>query len=293
MVALLWRRHQTGPALALESLWNELGSREQFSLFCSYPEPTPQQADAVRHVAELHSAVHAGTLPDALQAQPFAVAAFYDLDPRSPALARRMVRDVLTDRHLPHLAGDAMIVVSELVTNAVRHAHSGLAVTLTSTPVGVRITVTDSSGQLPVLHRAAQTDRAGRGLPVVDRLANRWPRRATHDPYRLMVVVPRDQTPGRSRHHAMRRICLPSPPRAAGRDPQPSWTRTGARGMRDFRCDPVGTRAPRGWPLRGFLPRLGDLPCIFGSVSLPSLWRVVSPVSSDVQPWSLQFRSRS
>ena len=174
MVGLLWQRNQTGRALALESLWNKLGSREQFLLFCSYPQPAPQQADAVRQVAELHTAVHTGTVPDALRAQPPDVAAFYDLDPRSPALARRMVRDVLTDRHLLHLAENAMIVVSELATNAVRHARSGVAVTLTSTPGGIRITVTDSSGQLPFVHRAAPGDRAGRGLQLVDQLTNRW-----------------------------------------------------------------------------------------------------------------------
>jgi anti-sigma regulatory factor (Ser/Thr protein kinase) len=85
-----------------------------------------------------------------------------------------MVRNVLTDRHLTHLAEDAMIVVSELATNAVRHAGSGLAVTLSSTPVGVRITVTDSSGQLPAVHRAAPAEGGGRGLHLVDQLANRW-----------------------------------------------------------------------------------------------------------------------
>jgi hypothetical protein len=84
MVGLLWRRNQTGRALALESLWNELGSREQFSLFCSYPQPKPQHADAVRQVAGLHPAVHAGTVPDALQ--PPDVAAFYDPDPRRPGI---------------------------------------------------------------------------------------------------------------------------------------------------------------------------------------------------------------
>jgi hypothetical protein len=47
-----------------------------------------------------------------------------------------MVRDVLTDRHLPQLAEDAMLVVSELATNAIRHARSGLAVTLANTPLG-------------------------------------------------------------------------------------------------------------------------------------------------------------
>jgi len=87
LVGLLWQRNQPGPALALESLWNELGRREQFSLFCSYPQPARQQADTVRQVAELHSAVQAGTLPDALQADPPDVAAFYDPDPRSPARA--------------------------------------------------------------------------------------------------------------------------------------------------------------------------------------------------------------
>jgi len=125
-------------------------------------------------VAGLHSAVQAGTLPDALQADPPDVAAFYDPDPRSPARARRMVRDALTDRHLSHLAEDTIIVVSELAANAVRHARSGLAVTLANTPVGVRISVTDSSGQLPALRRAAPNAGAGRGLQLVDGLANRW-----------------------------------------------------------------------------------------------------------------------
>jgi anti-sigma regulatory factor (Ser/Thr protein kinase) len=84
------------------------------------------------------------------------------------------VRDALTDRHLSHLAEDTIIVVSELAANAVRHARSGLAVTLANTPVGVRISVTDSSGQLPALRRAAPNAGAGRGLQLVDGLANRW-----------------------------------------------------------------------------------------------------------------------
>jgi PAS domain S-box-containing protein len=44
MVALLWRDGLHGAALQLEQLWNELGQREPFSLYCAYP--LPQGADA-------------------------------------------------------------------------------------------------------------------------------------------------------------------------------------------------------------------------------------------------------
>ena len=74
-------------------------------------------------------------------------------------------------RDLTHVAEDAMIVVSELATNAVRHTGSDLAVTLSSTPVGVRTTVADSSGQLPAIHRAAAGERhmiVGRGQDYTD-----------------------------------------------------------------------------------------------------------------------------
>jgi PAS domain S-box-containing protein len=46
MVSLLWQEGQHRGALQLEQLWNELGERERFSLYCAHP--LPQQADAMQ-----------------------------------------------------------------------------------------------------------------------------------------------------------------------------------------------------------------------------------------------------
>ncbi|MGQ0679509.1 MAG: MEDS domain-containing protein [Actinomycetota bacterium] len=37
MVAVLWEQGNPGAAIALEDLWNELGERYPFELFCAYP----------------------------------------------------------------------------------------------------------------------------------------------------------------------------------------------------------------------------------------------------------------
>ncbi len=49
MVAVLWREGRQESALQLEQLWNELGQREPFALYCAYP--LPRDGDAVDHAA--------------------------------------------------------------------------------------------------------------------------------------------------------------------------------------------------------------------------------------------------
>ena len=49
MVALLWGEGRQESALQLEQLWNELGQREPFALYCAYP--LPKDADAAEHGA--------------------------------------------------------------------------------------------------------------------------------------------------------------------------------------------------------------------------------------------------
>jgi anti-sigma regulatory factor (Ser/Thr protein kinase) len=69
----------------------------------------------------------------------------------------------------------AVLLVSELVTNAVRHAGSPLTVAVSIGRAAVRVEVRDRSPRLPALreqHKAE--DEWGRGLVLVDALANRW-----------------------------------------------------------------------------------------------------------------------
>ena len=96
-------------------------------------------------------------------------------------VARLFVRAFLGSH--PH-AGDAELIASEYVTNAIRHTASGeggvVYVTVVSAPGGVRIEVTDhGSASAPppaALESGAGTweDENGRGLLIVDTLATRW-----------------------------------------------------------------------------------------------------------------------
>jgi anti-sigma regulatory factor (Ser/Thr protein kinase) len=99
--------------------------------------------------------------------------------PRTVPLSRAHVARVLDAWHLGPLAGDVALVVSELMTNAVRASaalpgappvHLGLAAD------GRRliVAVADASPAVPVLLRSSSTAEGGRGLAVAVALAARW-----------------------------------------------------------------------------------------------------------------------
>lgn len=77
------------------------------------------------------------------------------------------------------LAETLVLLVSELVTNAV--VHTGASAWLrvgrpadAPTPGTVRVEVLDRSARPPHPRRAAEADTGGRGLELVDCLADRW-----------------------------------------------------------------------------------------------------------------------
>jgi anti-sigma regulatory factor (Ser/Thr protein kinase) len=98
-------------------------------------------------------------------------------DVEAPAAARR----ALADGGLPaDVLEDAQLLVSELVTNSVLHGrlHPGqrIGVRARPRPGGVRLEVCDPGPGFPAPPPLpSSTDRfGGRGLPIVDRLADRW-----------------------------------------------------------------------------------------------------------------------
>lgn len=97
--------------------------------------------------------------------------------PESVRLARRFVHETLAEWGLDGLVDDALLVVSELVTNA---AKTGCRRRMTVSvqrfgETSVRISVRDGSRSLPVLIRASAEDECHRGLELVDRLTGgRW-----------------------------------------------------------------------------------------------------------------------
>jgi anti-sigma regulatory factor (Ser/Thr protein kinase) len=71
-----------------------------------------------------------------------------------------------------------MLLASKLFTNSLRHSSSGLpeeTVTVTAGARAVRVEVADRSGPgVPELRPAGADAEDGRGLGIVERLAERW-----------------------------------------------------------------------------------------------------------------------
>ncbi|MEJ8637153.1 SpoIIE family protein phosphatase [Streptomyces sp. NPDC006475] len=101
--------------------------------------------------------------------------AYWFLEPEdaAPSRARRLARRALARWGLEELSDSVELLVSEVVTNAVRYAERPVTLRLLRTDV-LRCEVGDDSPQLPRQRRARDTDEGGRGLFLVNRLARRW-----------------------------------------------------------------------------------------------------------------------
>jgi anti-sigma regulatory factor (Ser/Thr protein kinase) len=105
-----------------------------------------------------------------------------DGDPDAPSRGRHAVTAVLDEWGCePGAREDLLLVVSELVTNAVVHGGEPIRVTMVRAPERVRVEVTDGAAAAsphgnPRPPRDAET---GRGLSVVTRLAVAWGWRAS------------------------------------------------------------------------------------------------------------------
>jgi anti-sigma regulatory factor (Ser/Thr protein kinase) len=93
-------------------------------------------------------------------------------DYRSVALARDFVRRKLTGTAYQGRHDDVVLVVSELVANALLHGHGTPMLRLTGTAQQVRIEVTDDSPALPAVRTHGPV--GGWGLKLVQRLAAGW-----------------------------------------------------------------------------------------------------------------------
>jgi anti-sigma regulatory factor (Ser/Thr protein kinase) len=89
------------------------------------------------------------------------------------AASRRYVRDVLRYHPLAHI--DAVeLMVSELATNSVKHAHSDFKISINDSGGEIRVEVRDTGRGQPVLRFPAPTEPSGRGLRIVEALSRAW-----------------------------------------------------------------------------------------------------------------------
>jgi anti-sigma regulatory factor (Ser/Thr protein kinase) len=89
-------------------------------------------------------------------------------------MGRGFVADILAESVPEAIRDAAEVMVSELATNAVRHAHTAFSMTVSLTDSRVRIEVSDGGSGLPSLLSPATTELSGRGLKIVDGLADEW-----------------------------------------------------------------------------------------------------------------------
>ncbi|MGW2629656.1 SpoIIE family protein phosphatase [Streptomyces chattanoogensis] len=97
---------------------------------------------------------------------------------RSVARARELARDQLTDWGLQELVDTTELLVSELVTNALRHGHGEIRLRLLLDRTLV-CEVWDADLAQPRRRRARDTDEGGRGLQLVGLLSAGWGSRRT------------------------------------------------------------------------------------------------------------------
>lgn len=99
--------------------------------------------------------------------------------PTSVAKARELARDQLLEWGLDDLVDTTELLVSELVTNALRHGYGDIRLRLLLDRTLV-CEVWDNALMQPRRRRARDTDEGGRGLQLVAMLSQSWGSRRTH-----------------------------------------------------------------------------------------------------------------
>ena len=98
--------------------------------------------------------------------------------PAAPAEARRRVRDAIRSWRVPVDLDAALLLTSELVTNAVRHeagqGAQAVVLAIACSRGRLRVDVHDTSRSLPAVAEVPADAETGRGLLLVETLSDEW-----------------------------------------------------------------------------------------------------------------------
>jgi anti-sigma regulatory factor (Ser/Thr protein kinase) len=106
-------------------------------------------------------------------APPGSLERLFPPDSRSVAAARKFVLDTGWSNDAD-LNLRLATVVSELVTNAILHARTAFVVTVSPEQEKIRVAVYDESNTFPTQRTYDALHPTGRGLRIVEALADRW-----------------------------------------------------------------------------------------------------------------------
>jgi anti-sigma regulatory factor (Ser/Thr protein kinase) len=99
----------------------------------------------------------------------------FPCDDTAPGQARQWVASVLDSWRVYNRRADLLLLLSELVNNAVSHCQSDVEVAVTRPDRVIHVEVfDDAAGQPPMLKAIDPHSEHGRGLYLVDALAGRW-----------------------------------------------------------------------------------------------------------------------
>ncbi|MFJ4002505.1 SpoIIE family protein phosphatase [Streptomyces sp. NPDC090023] len=101
-------------------------------------------------------------------------------EPSVVSTARRLVDQQLAVWHLESAAYATGLIVSELVTNAIRYGTGSIQLRLIHDGDRLLTEVTDDNSTSPHLRHARESDEGGRGLYIVMRLSTHWGVRHSH-----------------------------------------------------------------------------------------------------------------
>lgn len=205
MVTLLWDAGNVLAAIELERLWNDLARELPFSLFCSYPTASvsgSEHAEALHQVCHLHSSVlypSAEGIQGAVDgSSETEVTADFPAERDSPGRARRLVIGKLRRwGHDDTLVEDAVLVVSELATNAVVHADSPFSITVRVKDSVLHVAVQDAAPLAATARENGLIPRTGHGLGLIELLSTHWGVEDTHDGKVVWAELPYER-PGSS-----------------------------------------------------------------------------------------------
>ncbi len=124
------------------------------------------------------------------------------------AEARRFLLETLLAWEVAELYPDAVVVVSELATNAIKHGKCPCAMRLSLLADVLRVAVTDAGGGAPEPRQASPTREGGRGLYLVNALTSAWGMEPRPDGGKVVwAELTRGTTPDGSRRVHFRDGC--------------------------------------------------------------------------------------
>ena len=97
----------------------------------------------------------------------------FPMDPLSVGAARRFANAELSDSP-PDVRQSVELMVSELITNCVRHVQTSCELTIERSADEIRVEVTDHGGGTPAIRSPGPEEPNGRGLRIVEMLSARW-----------------------------------------------------------------------------------------------------------------------